>query len=84
MQLREHTRPNYKERAWYRTVRWARLRNQVLLEAAYTCAGCMHVQVRLEVDHIRKHDGDPKRFWDRANLQALCPTCHHAKTQLGE
>jgi 5-methylcytosine-specific restriction endonuclease McrA len=84
MVLRERTRPNYDQRAWYRTMRWARLRNQVLLEAAYACAGCSHVQVKLEVDHIRKHDGDPALFWAKSNLQALCPQCHHAKTQRGE
>jgi 5-methylcytosine-specific restriction protein A len=59
------------------------VRPQVLLEAAHTCAQCGHVQRRLEVDHIVKHNGDPRLFWDPANLQALCPTCHLAKTQRG-
>jgi 5-methylcytosine-specific restriction endonuclease McrA len=44
---------------------------------------CGVVQRRLEVDHIVKHEGSDHRFWDRANLQALCPTCHVAKTKRG-
>lgn len=65
----------------YFTRQWKELRTQVLVEAAYTCAGCGVVQPRLEVDHITPHAGDPLRFWARANLQALCPTCHVAKTK---
>jgi 5-methylcytosine-specific restriction endonuclease McrA len=83
---RAHTvrRENAVTRRWYYTARWMALRAEVLREALYTCGICGQVQQRLEVDHIRKHHGDPGRFWDKANLQALCPTCHHAKTQRGE
>jgi 5-methylcytosine-specific restriction protein A len=81
---REHQRNNYAIRRWYRTLRWRYLRAQVLREQAYECAQCHHVQVELEVDHIVKHDGHPARFWDRTNLQALCPACHSAKTARGE
>jgi len=77
-------RRNYIVRRWYCTARWFTLRAQVLLEAAYECAQCHHVQQRLEVDHIRKHLGDARLFWERSNLQALCPACHLAKTQRGE
>ena len=80
----EADRDNVEIRRWYRTARWANLRQAVLVDAAYTCASCGVVQVRLEVDHVTRHDGDPARFWDRANLQALCPTCHAAKTNRGE
>jgi 5-methylcytosine-specific restriction endonuclease McrA len=67
----------------YYTVRWKQLRQQVLAEQAYECAQCGVVQRRLEVDHIVKHEGSDHRFWDRANLQALCPACHVAKTKRG-
>jgi 5-methylcytosine-specific restriction protein A len=80
----EHARPNYDTRRWYRTERWKRLRTSVLVDHAYTCASCHHVELALEVDHIRKHDGDPARFWNRANLQPLCRTCHQRKTAKGE
>jgi len=80
----EHSRPNYDLRAWYRTPRWKALRALVLREALYQCAECGQILLALEVDHIRKHDGSPVRFWDRANLQALCRTCHQRKTMKGE
>jgi len=76
---RQHNQP----KLWYAQVRWFRLRAQVLVEAAYTCAQCRRVTRTLEVDHIVKHDGDPTRFYDRANLQALCSTCHIEKTKRG-
>ncbi len=80
----EHARRNYDTRRWYRTERWARVRARVLVESCYACAQCDHVRLDLEVDHIQKHDGDPKLFWLRSNLQALCPTCHKRKTIRGE
>lgn len=82
--LREHTRRNRDVRRWYCTARWFRLRLQILVDHAYTCASCQHVELQLEVDHIRKHDGDPALFWNPANLQPLCRTCHQRKTARGE
>ena len=35
-----------------------------------------------EVDHIIPHRGDPDLFWDEANLQALCKSCHSRKTMM--
>lgn len=32
------------------------------------------------VDHIKAHRGDMKKFWDRANWQPLCASCHGKKT----
>jgi len=55
----------------------------VLIDQAYACAQCGQVTLALEVDHVRKHDGDPALFWMRENLQALCPQCHIAKTKAG-
>lgn len=77
-------RVNFEVRKWYDLARWRHLRAQVLLEQAYACAACGRVQVALDVDHIVKHDGDPVKFWDRANLQALCAACHTLKTRRGE
>ena len=76
-------RPNADVRRWYMTVRWYRLRDAVLLDQAYACAQCGQVTLALEVDHIRKHDGDPGLFWNRENLQALCAPCHTTKTKRG-
>ncbi len=80
----EHARPNYEVRRWYRTRRWSALRGRILRDQAYRCAGCGQVTATLEVDHIIKHGGIAARFWDRANLQALCRSCHQRKTQRGE
>ena len=71
-------------RRWYRTPPWRALRAQILRAQGYQCAECKQVVAALEIDHIAKHDGDPRRFWDRANLQALCRSCHQRKTQRGE
>ena len=80
----EADRVDVAVRRWYRTARWRNLRQAVLFDAMFACAACGAVQTRLEVDHVTKHAGDPGRFWDRANLQALCPTCHAEKTNRGE
>jgi 5-methylcytosine-specific restriction protein A len=32
------------------------------------------------VDHIKDHRGDQRLFWDANNHQALCKSCHDAKT----
>lgn len=36
------------------------------------------------VDHIIPHRGDRVLFWNVANWQALCETCHNRKTASGE
>ena len=71
-----HRRPYYSSS-------WKALRQEVITDQASACAHCGVVQARLEVDHITPHAGDALRFWDRANLQALCPSCHVAKTKAG-
>lgn len=67
---------------WYFTVRWARLRAEVLAEAP-CCRECWalgQLVSSAEVDHITPHRGDPAKFWDRGNLQALCKAHHSRKT----
>ena len=32
-------------------------------------------------DHVRPHGGDLELFWNPLNHQALCKTCHRAKSQ---
>ena len=81
---RDHARPNFSIRKWYDQVHWQHLRTDVLIAAAFQCANCGTVSPDLEVDHIVKHDGDPARFFDRANLAALCKPCHTRKTNRGE
>jgi 5-methylcytosine-specific restriction protein A len=49
------------------------------------CAACQSIGVITaanEVDHIRPHRGDKKLFWDSANWQSLCKSCHSRKTAM--
>ena len=72
--------------AWYCSLRWKQLRAAILREQPF-CLSCMAVGRRVltqDVDHIRKHSGDPALFWERANLQGLCKPCHTRKTARGE
>ena len=79
----EQQRGNYDTRRRYRTVRWDRLRAQVLRDAQYRCAHCHQVRLKLEIDHIVRPGADDAAFWNRANLQPLCRTCHQQKTAAG-
>lgn len=81
---RDQARPNVAVRRLYNTVRWAHLRQAVLLDQAYACARCGMVQVDLEVHHQLKAAEHPDRFFDRTILEALCPACHTAATMRGE
>ena len=81
---KEHQRRNYDIRREYRKPQWKALRREILRDVAYTCHECQRISLELEIDHVVKHDGDPGRFWDRVNLQALCRTCHQRKTARGE
>lgn len=74
-------------RALYFTTRWRRLRWEVLVAAAFTCARCGRVEGetrRLVADHINPHRGIEERFWDRGNLQCLCASCHSGAKQREE
>jgi 5-methylcytosine-specific restriction protein A len=59
---------------WFGSARWQSLRREVIWSEPF-CRTCreqgLHVPT-VDVDHIRKHDGNPVLFWDRANLQGLC------------
>lgn len=56
--------------------RWQRARAAFL--AAHPLCSCG--QLATVVDHIRPHKGDAGLFWDSANWQPLCETCHNRKT----
>jgi len=80
------SRPAYaKVHAWHNLQRWHRLRADVLRAEPF-CRSC-RAQGRkcltVDVDHIQKHEGNPDLFWNRANLQGLCRSCHSRKTGQG-
>ena len=70
-------------RQLYRTDRWQRLRRRVLSEQPFCAMREQRERCRLvatEVDHIMPHRGDRRLFFDRANLQPMCRSCHAQKT----
>ena len=84
--VREQGRYNADMRKLYASPRWFRLRAQVIQDDPL-CRGCQAagmLEPSTDVDHVVPHRGDLSRFWDRANLQALCHACHARKTQRGE
>jgi 5-methylcytosine-specific restriction protein A len=71
---------------WYVSRRWHYLRLDVLRDEPF-CRACRAQGLKVltvDIDHIRKHDGDQSLFWDRTNLQGLCKRCHTVKTNRGE
>ena len=75
-----------KVHRWYGSARWQRLRAEVVQSDPF-CRSCRARGLRVltvDIDHIRKHDGDPVLFWDRTNLQGLCKPCHTVKTARGQ
>ncbi|ETR75060.1 endonuclease [Afipia sp. P52-10] len=72
---------------WYKTARWAALRLRIFLRDHFTCAACGRVEgntALLVCDHRKPHRGDERLFWDEANLQTLCQSCHNGLKQRQE
>jgi len=71
---------------WYGSLRWRLLRATVLREQPFcrSCRAAGRQVLTAEIDHITKHDGDPRLFWERSNLQGLCKPCHTRKTTNGQ
>ena len=63
--------------ALYRSARWRKAR-YTFLKAHPLCVMCGAPAT--VVDHITPHRGDSDLFFDEGNLQALCASCHSAKT----
>lgn len=62
--------------------RW-REASKAFLRENPLCAECARrgeTTLAAVVDHVRPHRGDPELFWDRANWQPLCKSCHDRKT----
>ncbi len=79
---KEQTRAYQDIRKLYSTVRWARLRQIILVRDPF--CGLCHIAPSTDVDHIEPHKGNRERFWDEANLWGLCHRCHSRKTQEGK
>lgn len=87
---RDATAPH---RAWYRTARWQRLREAILIRDLYQCqmSGVLLRGGRSDrkatalrpavVDHLIPHRGDPVLFWDPDNLWAVSADTHDTECQ---
>jgi 5-methylcytosine-specific restriction protein A len=65
----------------YNTVKWRKLRKQVLKETPY-CFSCGIgiKEATLEIHHLTPPKGNEELFFDINNLSAVCQLCHKAIT----
>jgi len=70
------TRPSARQRGY--DSRWDKARIGFLLSHP-DCASCQAPAT--SVDHIIPHKGNPVLFWDKANWQPLCTSCHSRHKQ---
>lgn len=78
-------------RAWYKTARWQKLRERILVRDLYTCqrTGVLLIGKHPApdspvVDHIKPHRGDEALFWDESNLHAVSKAYHDREKQMAE
>lgn len=78
-------------KAWYKTARWRRLRQEVLIRDAYTCqrtgqvlGGKHPAPDSPVVNHKRPHRGDERLFWDPNNLETVSKAVHDSEIQREE
>jgi 5-methylcytosine-specific restriction enzyme A len=65
----------HRNKNLYNSHRWQIQRRRVLFEQPLCECG----MIATDVDHIVAYE-DGGNFWDRANMQGLCASCHSAKT----
>lgn len=75
----DRKRPNSRQRGYTR--QWEKARAEFLQHHAF-CKMC-GAEAAL-VDHIEPHKGDMALFWNWANWQALCTSCHSRHKQRQE
>lgn len=85
--LRERDR-NVSWRKLYRTERWRKLRQVILVRDAYVCQqtgtlciGKYPAPNSPVVDHVDPHRGDELSFWDEKNLQTVSKAYHDSVKQ---
>ena len=78
-------------RKWYKTSRWQRLREQVLIRDHFICQRTKALLIgkypapnSAVVDHIKPHRGNEELFWDMCNLQSVSKEYHDSIKQAQE
>jgi 5-methylcytosine-specific restriction protein A len=64
---------------FYNTTRWRTLRKTFLKENPY-CNRCGNNNIPLQVHHKIPPRGNEELFFDEANLETICETCHRIIT----
>ncbi|MDH6265525.1 5-methylcytosine-specific restriction protein A [Rhizobium sp. SG_E_25_P2] len=88
--MRERDR-SVKWRGWYKTERWRRLREEVLIRDGYICqqtgvicSGKYPARNSPVADHKEPHRGDEALFWDINNIQTVSKEYHDTVKQKQE
>ncbi|MGM4909135.1 HNH endonuclease [Rhizobium sp. 32_C3_N1_1] len=89
---RHHERDRSQHwRAWYKTTRWQKLRQEVLVRDAYICQRTGVVCIGKHpapnspvADHKKPHHGDEQLFWDINNLHCVSKAYHDSEKQKEE
>lgn len=78
-------------RAWYRTARWQKLRQQVFVRDLYRsqrsgelCIGKYPAPNSPVANHKKPHKGDPALFWDINNIETITKAEHDSIVQADE
>lgn len=74
-------------RKLYNTTRWRKLRLSIFQRDGFMCVRCRKVEAstsNLVCDHIERHSGDERLFWDESNLATMCKHCHDSAKQSEE
>lgn len=80
----DHNRPSAAKRGYDH--RWRKFRKEYLA-AHPLCVTCLEegrATPATVVDHIEPHKGDMAKFWNMANMAAMCAPCHNSKTWTNE
>lgn len=92
MEPREPPRSAYARgytKRWDKAAKWFRrryplcgMRPNGLKAVMSACDDARRITAATHTDHVVPHRGDQQLFWDMdGNWQALCATCHSAKSQ---
>ena len=78
-------------RSWYKSTRWLKLRQKVLIRDSYTCqrtgeicSGKHPSPNSPVVNHRIPHKGSPDLFWDINNLETVTKAVHDSTIQREE
>jgi 5-methylcytosine-specific restriction endonuclease McrA len=82
---------NLPWKRWYKTARWAKLRQQVFMRDLYTCqrsglicSGEHPAPDSPVANHKVAHRGNPDLFWDIDNIETVSKEVHDGLIQAEE